>query len=339
MKTHTDFSFYLSEYFHRYIPNQLGFSPNTLKTYKYAFLRYIDFLEGIKSINSNKIELTDFNYDNVTEFLEWLNSSKAQSTNTSNNRLAAIKGFLKFVKERDPSYLNIYIQISDIRTRKSKRKIPGFLLPEEIKKLLKIPNQKNRWQRRDLIMLTTLFETGIRASELLNLKVSSLILNSKPWILVLGKGNKERLIPISVKLSAHLKEYIKREKLNINQDTLDSPLFFNHRMERITTPGLHYIIKKYVNLLDITPQFVAKEEISPHTFRHSKAMQLVNLGWGIEVVKDILGHESITTTQLYLSANSKLKRDSIEETYLDIIPTEKPIWVESPTIKSWLKNI
>lgn len=194
--------------------------------------------------------------------------------------------------------------------------------------------------RRNLAMLSLLYNTAARVQELINLTPSS-IRRSKPYVIELfGKGSKKRLVPLDEDIMRLLETYMEENKLNLSGRE-HHPLFYNAWDGRLTDPGVTYIIKKYAVMARMLHPELIPERISPHVFRHTRAMHLLQAGVNLVYIRDILGHVSIQTTEVYARADSKLKREALEKAYMDIGITEPKVksWEKNPKLKEFLKSL
>jgi site-specific recombinase XerD len=152
----------------------------------------------------------------------------------------------------------------------------------------------------------------------------------------MGKGNKARLVPLLDAQIEHLKHYLTEHRLN-EPNANAYPLFFNSRKEKLTRAGINHIIQKYCHAARITNESVIPKKISCHSLRHSKSMHLLQAGVNLVYIRDILGHVSIQTTEIYARADSKQKRIALEKAYVNLNPNEKPIWENNQNLVTWLK--
>jgi site-specific recombinase XerD len=209
-----------------------------------------------------------------------------------------------------------------------------------IKLLLKQVPTETRQGRRDLALLALLYDSGARAQELADLTLACLRFESPCTIRILGKGKKQRIVPLQKEEVDLLKNYIYDFKL----DTVEKhmrPLFFSRVGDKLTTAGISYIVKKYANAARIINSDVIPDVVSPHILRHSKAMHLLQSGVNIIYIRDFLGHKSIQTTEVYARADSKQKREALESVYINILPqqTGEGAWEKNSTLKNFLKNL
>ena len=194
--------------------------------------------------------------------------------------------------------------------------------------------------RRNLALIALLYDSGARVQELIDLSPASLNLNKPYCITLFGKGSKKRIVPLQEEQVKLLKSYMEEnnlDKLANNQ----RPLFANNRGEKLTNAGVTYILNMYAgNARLLKPELIA-DKISPHTLRHSKAMHLLQAGVNLVYIRDILGHVSIQTTEIYARADSKQKREALEAAYVGVIPnlSIEGSWEKDSQLKTWLKNL
>ena len=297
------FSYYLKLFFEDYLKKQIGASNSTIIAYKTTFKMLLDFIVNRKNIPLNKIDFEILTKDIIREFLNYLENEKYNSAITRNNRLAAIKSFYQFVGIEEPSYLYNIQSILSIKSKKTEKKEMDYLTKDELKKIFDSIDVNNKKGRRNLVMLTFLYDSAIRISELVNVRVMDLRLNEEPSVTVLGKGNKYRTVPIMNETKDMLLNYIKENDLS-----LTSYLFSNYNKDKLTTRTVQLIIKKYNN---------SDKKISPHSFRRSRAVHMLEADVNIVYIRDILGHVSITTTEKYATVSLELKKKALEKTNKD----------------------
>ena len=330
----SDFSIMLHKYLTNYLPNDRGYSENTIKTYRYTFILFLEYLSSIQ-IKPDKFELKDFNKKLINDFLDYLEQTKGSCVNTRNNRLSTILSFSRFLTYEYPDYLNNYSEILDIKIKKGKEATIDYLDIEEVKSIISTTSKKDPKSYRDFMILFLLYETGARVSELTNIRIRDFHMTKPYYIKILGKGNKERLVPLSETVIKEVKQYLIKSKLN-NKPT-DVLLFTNSRHEKLTRAGINHILNKYVCIANKTEESLINKKITPHIMRHSKAMHLLQNGVNLVYIRDFLGHESIQTTEIYARASSKLKQEAIQNAFIDIYPQEKAEWDNISTLE-WLKS-
>jgi len=266
-----------------YLSVERGLSGNTLLAYRRDLNKYFAYLENqgiaqIKQINRNYI--ANFMYDQKRQEL---------STNSICRALAAIKTFHKFLvrerlSEEDPTTL--------VDTPKLWKKVPEVLTTEEIETIIQAARGR-RWQAiRDRSILELFYASGMRVSELVNLKVDSINLELG-YVRCIGKGQKERIIPIGRRAKEAVEKYIQDVRGRLVKDELNTTLFLSRLGKKISRQSIWKIIKRYAKEANI------KKEIKPHTLRHSFATHLLEHGADLRSVQEMLGHADISTTQIY----------------------------------------
>jgi integrase/recombinase XerD len=276
-----------------------GFSKNTLDAYHNDLYQFHHYLEkrGITSwgqVDSNTL----------TEYVFSLRDNKGYRDTTTARKVAAIKSFFTFLADEGQLQQNPAEQLSSPRIG---RKLPNFLTEEEMSRLLEesAKGEGPEWLR-DRAMLELLYATGLRVSELVSLNVSSANLRSdEAYVRCMGKGSKERIVPLYPKAVDILKEYITegRTKL-LNGPSKEEALFLNRRGERLTRQWVWAVIKAYAKRAGIT------RPITPHILRHSFATHMLRGGAPLRHLQELLGHSSITTTQVYTHlTNEHLRRE------------------------------
>ena len=333
----TDFSEYISDFISRYLPNEKGASANTISAYRDTFVLLLNFAQKEKHVKIEKLTLEKITKETIIEFLDWIQRERKCSNSTRNSRLAAIHSFYRYLQYESMDYLHECQKILSVRFKKTKRESITYLTIEGIKLLLQQPDTTTSRGRRDLTLLSLMYDTGARVQETIDLTSSMLRLNKPATIKIVGKGNKARLVPMLDAQLEHLKNYLKENRLNEPFANM-YPLFFNSRKEKLTRAGINYIVQKYVKTARKENGMIIPENISCHSLRHSKAMHLLQAGVNLVYIRDILGHVSIQTTEIYARADSKQKREALEKAYVNVNPDEEPIWTKDENLVTWLKK-
>ena len=283
--------------FKQYLQLERSLSINSIEAYADDLKK----LENYSELFSGYQTPDKFSYKQLQQFIEWF--AKIGFSAASQARvISGIKTFYKFLIlendiQQNPAEL--------LETPKLTRKIPIFLNVEEIDQLLSLIDRSNNEGERNMSMLETLYSCGLRVSELVNLKITDLHLNSD-YIKITGKGNKERLVPIGKIAKKLILNYLTtiRVKYPVKKEFVDI-LFLNRRGGKLSRVMVFYIIKYLAEKAGI------KKTLSPHSFRHSFATHLVEGGADLRAVQEMLGHESITTTEIYTHLDRQFLRDNI----------------------------
>ncbi|MEJ8767835.1 site-specific integrase [Oceanobacillus sp. HCA-5259] len=333
----TDFSYYLTGFLTKYLPGEAGASKNTIESYRDTYVLFLRFLNKEKKITADSLTLNMITKSIVVEYLDWTEKVRQCSTSTRNVRLAALHSFFKYLQYEHPDNIKEWQKILSIPVKKAEKNTINYLTLDGIKLLLEMPNLNTQAGRRDLALLTTIYETGARVQEIIDL-TPSMVRFEKPYtIKLIGKGNKARIVPIMEPTVQILKAYMEEQDLLRSSANL-YPLFFNKRKEKLTRAGVNYVLAKYKELARKEDMTLVPEVFTCHCLRHSKAMHLLQAGVNLVYIRDILGHSSVQTTEIYAKADSKQKREAIEKAYIDVSPSEEPKWRENADLLVWLKN-
>jgi len=328
-----EFPYYITKYFREYLPLHVGASPNTEKSYRDSFVQLLTFMESQYAIKPEKVILEVFTAEKIEAFLLYLEESRKVSISSRNQRLAAIHSFCKYLQRKDLSCFERCAAILAIPYKKTPEVPVTYLSLEEAQLLFSLPT-KDKKGLRDLTIMILLYETGARVQELIELTLPQIKLGHSPSVELHGKGNKSRLVPISQNVADISKKYM----MSYNIEGEHELLFTNNRHEALTRSGIQFIISKYVEMgRKIHPDYYRKK-ISNHSFRHSKAMHLLEAGVNLIYIRDFLGHASITTTEIYAKTNPDIKRKYITENSASFRTSVKYSHEEKEDLLNWLKK-
>lgn len=322
-----------------YLPSQRNASHHTIRSYRDVIKQFLHFMNETYALYPEKIEFTDISKDVIVEFLTWLEIEKAVSINTRNQRLAALHSFFRYAQSENPEILDISQRILGIPLKRRHQKTIEHLETSCVEKLLAEPERNTAKGLRDCTLLSVLYDAGLRVQELIDLKVSDIRLISPAIMKVHGKGDKSRIVPITTNTKKLLEVYMMQNNL-VNDSRKLFPLFHNSRYEKFTRPGITYILKKHYKKAKQKYQILPwNESISPHILRHSKAVHMLDAGIPLIYIRDFLGHVNISTTEIYLRSDRKVKREALEKIYIEVETEETPSWTENKTLITWLDDI
>lgn len=326
----------ITSFFSVYLPNTVGYSENTIKSYRDTFILLFRYSEEKHLCPNGKINISLFDKDVMSNFLDWLETDRNASISTRNQRLAALKSFAKYASYNSIENLDLFQRILELKPKKGVSKTVDYLSVDAVALLLQQPDINSRSGIRDLVILSLLYESGARVQELIDIKVGDISLTNPATLKLIGKGKKVRIIPISIKLASIVKKYIFVWNLNNTEDYL----FTNRCHAPLTRSGITYILKKYVaDALKSNPELIGHTNIHPHVLRHSKAMHLLESGVNLIYIRDFLGHSSVTTTEIYARSNPEIKRKYLEEAAINIDTSiNRYSAKEKETLLQWLKN-
>nr|WP_321486323.1 site-specific tyrosine recombinase XerD [uncultured Draconibacterium sp.] len=285
--------------YENYLRLEKSLSQNSIAAYINDINKLENFFEkSFKGVNPEKVTLSQ-----LKSFVEWLND-KGVSPRTQARTISGIKSFYKYllIEEKitsDPTAL--------LESPKIGRKLPDILSMEEIDMLINAIDLKKSEGQRNKAMLETLYSCGLRVSELVNLKMTNLFFE-QGFIKIEGKAGKERLVPVSGRAIEEINKYLGnyRKNLRVNKDS-ENILFLNRRGRKLSRVMIFTIIKNLAAKVNLD------KKISPHTFRHSFATHLINGGADLRAVQEMLGHESILTTEIYTHLDKDYLKSTIHQ--------------------------
>lgn len=339
MKNNRTFSYYVTSFFKNYLPGQKNLSINTIHAYADAFKLLLVFCEKEKGVSSDKLTLEALNRDLVTDYLEWLEQKRGCKITTRNQRLIALHSFCRFVQKVSPEDMDGLQSIIEIDYKKSKKTVVPYLTENQMRILLSQPDGNTWSSYRDKVMLSVLYDTGARVQELCDLFVKDVRLEAPAIITLTGKGNKVRQVPIMTGTQALLESYLANYKYNTGISAGDNPLFVNQRHNKFSRWGVSHVINKYVESAE-SEGLNVDFPITPHVFRHSKAVHMVHAGINLIYIRDFLGHVDCTTTEIYAKIDTETKRKAIEAACKDLTPEEGlSDWKDDDDLMSFLKGL
>lgn len=333
----TDFAKYLTEFLSVYLPTQKNVSRNTIRSYRDTFKLLIKYCQEIKQIAIERMPLNDLSKELIVDFLQWLEIERKSSISTRNQRLAAIHSFFRYVQAEEPAGIFHFQKIIAIPIKKTTKTVVEHLTPEAVKLLLEQPEKHTAKGRRDLALISVLYDSGSRVQELIDIRVCDIVLEGPAVITLTGKGNKTRKIPIMKNTASLLQSYLLENKLDKPWKN-EYPLFTNSQNHKLTKEGVAHIIAKYVARARKTSTLVPLK-VNAHMLRHSKAMHLLQAGVNLIYIRDFLGHVDLKTTEIYARADTEMKRKALENVHPDLIDSNLPDWNKDQALLSWLSEL
>ncbi len=289
---------YLDDFLN-YLKYQKNYSDDTIHSY------HIDISEYLNYLDSEGIKLDEMNYDLVRLYLMHLDKIKNKNA-TISRKISSLRSFYKYLLNNNVVETNPFLLIS---LPKKEKHLPRFFYYNELEELFKTPDIRTPLGQRDRLILEILYATGVRVSELVNIKLSDI---SGFEILILGKGAKERVVRFGDYANEILELYLSNgyKKLNVNGKEF---LFLNNQGGQLTTRGVRYILNKIIE------QTTIDKKISPHMLRHTFATHLLNEGCDLLTVQELLGHASLSATSIY----THITNDRLKEVYFRCHPRAK----------------
>lgn len=331
MKKPTDFSYYLSEFLVDHLAGTRNLSSNTIKSYRDTYVLLLEYMENYKNIKPNKITIRDIKKSNIEDFLTWLELDRNNSINTRNQRLAAIHALARYLQCQKPEYMFECQRILAIPVKRAPKKVVGYLQISEMKNLLSKPDTSSSAGRRDLLLLSLLYDCGARVQELADLTVRNIRIDDPAMVVLTGKGNKTRHVPIMSKTAELLSAYLDENDMN-QMKYQDHPLFFNKQGKKLSRQGIAYILNKYAQECELNG-------VSPHVIRHTKAMHLTEADINPIYIRDFLGHTDLKVTEVYSKTSIAMKKKALEKMDSDVIPAKTEDWNKDSNLMDWLNSL
>jgi integrase/recombinase XerD len=300
------FPLLLQDFFGQCLTSQRNASPQTIASYRDAFMLLLRFGEQHLKKPPSDLCLTDLDGPFILSFLNYLEQERNVCIRTRNSRLAAIRSFMHYASSKDPTSLPVIQRVLAIPMKRFDRPAIEFLSREEMQAILDAPDGSTWSGHRDQVLFAVLYNTGARVSEIAGLKAGHLVLGPTPSVLLQGKGRKQRTMPLWKGTARRIEQWFQRTKPDIN-----SPVFPNRFGGHISRSGVEHRLRTLVQKASESCPSLRRRRISPHTVRHTTAMHLLQSGVDITVIALWLGHESIETTHLYVEADLAMKEETL----------------------------
>jgi integrase/recombinase XerD len=295
-------------FFRQHLTADRGVSKNTITSYSYAFKFLCRHVSEQIGKTPSELSLEDLDARRIRDFLDHLERDCGNTPRTRNQRLTAIRSFMKYVEYEVPSALEQVTQVRALTNKRTEERLVNHLTREEMKAVLDAPGPTTRMGLRDQAMLYLGFAAGLRVSELLGLRLDDLELDGPyPSILVRGKARRQRRLPLWKEATRALQAW-----LAVRGSPPAPAVFLNARGEGLTPSGFNYIVKKHVHVASKDLPSLSKKRVSPHVLRHTCAMNSLHATRDIRKVALWLGHSALKSTEIYLRADPTEKLSTIE---------------------------
>ena len=287
---------YLNDFL-KYIEVERNDSEYTKDNYE------LDIKEFFEYCNSNNLDFTKVTYKQARNYINYLYDNKKDKSTSISRKISALRSFYKYLESKNIENYSFFL----LKLPKKGKRLPKFLEYNELEEIFDIPDINTPLGERDRLILELLYASGVRVGELVNIKIDDI--NSNNTIKILGKGNKERLAYFNKVSEKYLKMYLKdgREKLRVDDTKY---LFLNYKGGKLTTRGVEKMIDKVIEKSALT------KHVTPHMLRHSFATHLLNEGCDLLSVQELLGHASLSATNIY----THITNDRLKDVYLKTHP-------------------
>ena len=327
----------LRDYFSDHLPRLRGMSPHTVHSYRDSLTLLLRFVAACRKRPVIKLDIDDLDAKQVLAFLQHIEETRGNCSSTRNVRLAAIHAFFGYLAGQHPDRLDQFQRVIGVPFKRTRSRTVEYLEHDEIQAILDAVNRTEGDGRRDYSLLATMFNTGARVQEILDLRPCD-IQFAKPFhARLVGKGRKERLCPLWPQTARLLQDLLAENGTDMKSN---APLFLNHRRQPLTRFGVRYILAKYCHRAGSTNPSLARKRLHPHSMRHSTAVHMLKSGVDLVTISHWLGHASINTTNRYASVDLEMKREAISKINdLDMAPPPTAIWQNDRSILEWLEAL
>ena len=313
-----------------HLPKHRCCSPHTVKAYRDTLQLFRRFLQEEKHVPFPRVTFDHLDYHTISEFLEWLRTTRNCSVTTRNQRLAALKAFAKYVAQEDVALMAVYTEVSKVRAQRVAQAPVSYLSESALSTLLAQPDPATPRGLRDQCLLILLYDTGARIQELLDLRLRDVHWQeSVPCVYLTGKGQKTRVVPLLPPTVQHVTRYLERfHPAPVAPDTWLFYTVIKGRTGPLSPDTVARFLRQYaLHARERCPEIPLR--VHPHLFRHTRAMHLYQAGMPLSYIKDFLGHASVSTTDIYAAADVNMLRAALEKTYADPARREAPIWTDN----------
>ncbi len=309
MKSNTTFAVLLTRFFTERLIKQRQASPHTICSYRDTFRLLLQFAKSQLGKEPTQLAWEEIDAPLISSFLDDLQSRRRIGVRSRNLRLTAIRSLFRYAAFELPDHAEQIQRVLAIPSKRCPHKQVHYLSRSEVDALLAAPDQSTWFGRRDHAWLLLAVQTGLRLSELTGLTRENTHLGTGAHVYVLGKGRKERCVPLTRQTVATLQTWLKEPSLSEGQI-----LFPNRRGDRLSNDGVQYLLAQHVATASEVCSSLRTKRVSPHVLRHTAAMELLQAGVDTTVIALWLGHESVETTHIYLEADLAMKEKALAKT-------------------------
>ena len=328
----------LYSFFEDYLKCQKGLRPSSLKSYRDSLKLFLVFLAKKTGHKVSRLTLADLTCARVLAFLQSLETDRHNQVRTRNHRLAAVRGLFDYLARRVPEMLKEAQSVATIPTKRTAPPETFFLERDEIQSLFASLPAQGTAVLRDRTLLLFLYNTGARVQEVADLRHKNLKLDGQPRVQLHGKGDKWRVCPLWKETAASLKQLLGEPGAN----DPERAVFVSPQGQALTRFGIYKIVRRHTRSL-LKPS-ESHRRISPHIFRHTSAVHLLEAGVEVNVIRGWLGHVSLETTNRYAEINLRMKEAALHACQPPASASSeacprKPVWREDAELLKWLKNL
>jgi integrase/recombinase XerD len=325
----------LRAFFGEHLPTIRGVSPHTIRSYRDSTALLLRFLARTTGRPVAALDVPDLTVERIVAFLQHLEQERHVSAATRNVRLAALHAFARFLAAQEPSQLDRAQRILGIPFKRARPRPVAYLEYEEIAAVLASVDRATRAGRRDYTLLATMFNTGARVQEILDLRASDLQLIKPAQVRLVGKGRKVRWCPLWPQTAQLVRAWCRERQLDLRSD---APVFVNQRGLPLTRFGVRFILAKHLRRAAQHQPRLRTKRLHPHSLRHSTAVHLLKSGVDLTTIAHWLGHASVNTTNRYVTVDLELKRKALARAApLGSARSSPASWRRDASVLEWLE--
>lgn len=325
------------QFFEHHLKAERGLAPTSIRSYRDGIRLFLLFLAKMHRRPISKLELTDLNADAVRAFLAHLEAERGNSIRSRNHRLAMLHGFFAYAAGQEPLMLPEAERVAAIPTKRTQPAETYYLERDDVEALFGRLPSAGKLATRDRALLLFLYNTGARATEVIGLTVGQLVLTSSPRVNLHGKGDKWRTCPLWTETARLCGEMLRDRR---PAATPASPVFLSKVGKPLTRFGLYKLVRRHGAGISIGD---GHRSISPHVWRHTTAVHLLESGVDVNVIRGWLGHVSLDTTNRYAEINIRMKQEALEACQVplpsSVGPPRRPVWQSEPKLLEWLAGL
>jgi site-specific recombinase XerD len=324
-------------FFEHHLKTEKGLSPASIRSYRDGIRLFLLFLAKTSRHTVTKLSLSDLTADNVRAFLAYLEAERGNQIRSRNQRLAMLHTFFGFAAGQEPALLHEAERVAAIPKKRTQPPPTRYLERDEVEELFAKLSNDGRLALRDRALLLFLYNTGARATEVVGLTVGQLALTPQPRVQLHGKGDKWRTCPLWSETARAIGDMLQSRR---QSQTPTSSVFLNNVGKPLTRFGLYKLVRRHTMHM---PAGENRRAVSPHVFRHTTAVHLLEAGVEVNVIRGWLGHVSLDTTNRYAEINIKMKQEALEAcrspSPSSVGPPRKPVWQSEPKLLEWLATL
>lgn len=326
----------LHSFFADHLITVKGLRPASVRSYRDTIRMLLCHLAERRNTKITKLTVEDLTFAQILSFLRYLDEHRGNQVSTRNQRLAVLHTFFEYIATREPQMLEVCQQVAAIPMKRTAPAETHYLEREEVQNLLHRLPRSGRFALRDRALLLFLYNTGARAQEVADLRVEHLHLGPNPLVRLHGKGDKWRTCPLW-----HQTDQLLTDLITVNPPTpgAGAPVFASSSGQALTRYGIYKIVRRHAAVLD-NPH--TGRHVSPHTFRHTAAVHLLEAGIEVNVIRAWLGHADLSTTNRYAEINTRAKIDALRQTEphdTSVVPRTNAIWRTDEALLNWLSSL